>query len=333
MDDKTISKCMLNRRVVYGDDLCEQDLESWAIKEIDWCNKKGIKIICKEDDLYPPLLKECNDAPILLYYKGIGNLLPKQSLSIVGTRLATGYGKQVCTQIINSFVENNYNPTIVSGLAYGIDINAHKSALDAGLETIAVLPSGLDIIYPSAHRGVACNIINQGAIITEFPRGTPPIKRNFIRRNRIIAGLTQATLIVESRIKGGSMLTVEIANSYGREIFAVPGRITDINSYGNNYLISHNVANIYCNDNTIPSILNWDSYSSAINVNSQKDLFSAAIDDKMLVYNIIKKNNSLDIYQLVNLSGIKFDNMSIILLDLELEGKITYNFNRYSLRV
>ena len=210
MDRRVFEECILNKVSIYGDEFNNSELSLWAEQELEWCRSKGIDIILYDDVKYPILLKECEDAPRLLYYKGNCDLNGDESLSIVGTRLASYSGRESCDSIIKSFTDNTFSPVIVSGLAYGVDVSAHRAALKYNLNTIAVLPCGLDEIYPSSHRDIASRIVKQGAIITEFPKGTHPIRRNFIRRNSIIAGISQGTLIVDSRVKGGSMVTVEL---------------------------------------------------------------------------------------------------------------------------
>ena len=215
----------------------------WAEDEVEWCGKKGINLLFYGEKGYPGLLAECEDAPFMLYYKGVTCLENARSISMVGTRLASVYGKEACNIVVEDIAR--YSPLIVSGLAYGIDIASHRAAMENGLNTVAVLPNGLDKIYPPRHREDAVRIVGQGGLLTEFPRGTEPQKMNFVKRNRIIAAISQALVVVESRVKGGSMITAEYACNYNRDIFAVPGRVSDPNSFGCNYLIAKNVAAIY----------------------------------------------------------------------------------------
>ncbi len=310
----------------------DNSLTRWAEEEVKWCDQKRVEILIYGKENYPNLLTHCHDAPIALYYKGNADLNQKRSLSIIGTRLASSYGREVCRKVIEDLAHNNYSPLIISGLAYGIDIVAHKSALEYGLKTVAVLPCGIDSIYPSAHRSTAIKAISQGGILTEFPRGTAPLKHNFIRRNRIIAGMSEGLFLVESRIKGGSMLTVEFANLYSRDIFAVPGRVTDINSYGANYLIYKNIAMIYCNSNTIPDTLKWQKITTGADIKGQQELFCSEQDDKIKIINILKSNLGFGIDKLMDISGLNFTQMSIILLELELEGKIVNQNGIYRLK-
>lgn len=295
---------------------------SWAEKEVKWAESKGVKILFRGDEGYPVLLKECDDAPVMLFYKGSANLSNPKTISIVGTRLASGYGKDCCRSIVESI--SSYRPLIVSGLAYGIDIAAHRAALHLGIETVAVLPNGLDMIYPLRHRKEAAEMVENGGVLTEFFRGMQPLKCNFIKRNRIIAGISSAVVIVESRVKGGSMITVEFASMYNREVLAVPGRVSDSNSYGCNYLISKNVASIYSCDLSIPSALGWDSEKYDY-VQLQPNLFSSdiAIKEKILLTLKVLKSANIDLLSVK--TGIEWGILSVVLLELELEGIVSIN--------
>lgn len=294
----------------------------WAKEEVKWAVSKGVEIIAYSDEAYPKLLKECDDAPLILYYKGCANLNQKHTVSIVGTRLASGYGKGCCSKIIDHLNRYNYNPLVVSGLAYGIDIAVHKEALAAGLNTIAVLPNGMDTIYPLMHRDIAKQIIKQGGLLTEFPRGILPRKINFIKRNRIIAGISQGVIVVESRIKGGAMSTVEFANSYNRDIFALPGRLNDTNSFGCNYLISKNIAIIYNSEIIVPQTLGW-AHKTTSDITLQPNLFSCNINNKEKILLSLKINLPVSVDEIVTNIGLDFDEVAFLLLELELEGKIT----------
>lgn len=302
----------------------------WAEKEVEWCNSKGIRLLFRGERDFPALLSECNDAPFMLYYKGTADLNNPRSVSIVGTRLASAYGKEGCSIIIGHLAE--YMPLVVSGLAYGIDITAHREALEAELDTVAVLPNGMDMIYPSRHRDIAVRMAHNGGLLTEFPRGEVPRKMNFIRRNRIIAAMTQAVIVVESRVKGGSMITAELAGGYGRDVFALPGRITDSNSFGCNYLISKNVAAVYNCASAVPSALGWDR---GLNSDAllQPQLFSFDIDKKEKILLSLNFDNPVDVERLTILTGLDWGEVSMLLLELELEGKVSVHDNMgYSLK-
>ncbi len=296
----------------------------WAEKEVEWCVEKGIELLFYGADRYPKLLLESPSPPFMLYFKGNANLNAPRSISMVGTRLASAYGKQMCTNIIGHI--EKYSPMVFSGLAYGVDIASHRAALDAGLETVAVLPNGMDSIYPPRHRDDAAAMVKQGGILTEFPRGEFPQKMNFIKRNRIIAAISQAVVVVESRVKGGSMITAEFASSYNRDVFAVPGRATDGNSFGCNYLISKNVAAIYNSPTTIPQALGWDDIVIP-DSSMQPQLFSFEVENKEKILLSLSSVNPLSVEQVCSCTGLDWDTVSILLLELELEGKIKVKNN------
>ncbi len=300
------------------------DLLEKSRREVEWANSKGVKILSVKSKEYPYLLKECEDAPIVLYYLGSADLGKGCNVSMVGTRLASGYGRQAAVGIVSDLAEQQMASSggvrVVSGLAYGIDIAAHKSALEYGLETIGVLPCGIDLIYPKRHRDIAARMVKQGGIITEFPHGIDVRRWQFIKRNRIIAGMSSVTIAVETRIKGGSMSTVEFANSYGRDIYAVPGRIDDFNSFGCNYLISKNVAQIYTRD-AAACICNVKR--DGLNApEADLNLFSFEDTKKEKILLSLEVNSALDTDAICGLTGISFNEVVPLLLEMELEGKI-----------
>lgn len=303
----------------------------WAEEEVKWCVDKGIKLIFYGEKEYPVPLMQVPDAPFMLYYKGEADLNNPRSISMVGTRLASVYGKEACSMVVDHLAE--YLPLIVSGLAYGIDIASHKAALENGLPTVAVLPNGLDMVYPARHRDIAVQMVRGGGgLLTEFPRGTAPQKLNFVKRNRIIAAMSQALVVVESRVKGGSMITAEYAAGYGKEIFAVPGRISDPNSFGCNYLIAKNVAAIYSSALTVPAALGW-SGSIGLEPGLQPQLFSFDDENKEKILLTLKFDKTLDVEKICMASGLEWGTVSALLLELELEGKVVSKGNTdYCLR-
>lgn len=291
----------------------------WAEEEVEWCAKKGIRLIFYGERGYPSLLAECAAAPFMLYYKGCADLDAPRSVSMVGTRLASEYGREGCNMVVEHIAK--YSPLIVSGLAYGIDIASHKAALENGLQTVAVLPNGLDMIYPARHRDVAVHMIVQGGLLTEFPRGMAPQRLNFVKRNRIIAALAQALVVVESRVKGGSMITAEFASNFNRDIFALPGRITDPNSFGCNYLIAKNVAAIYNSPSAIPSALGWVREYSP-DMMYQPKLFSYDVENKEKILLTLKFDKATGVEEICKVTGLEWGLVSTLLLELELEGRI-----------
>ncbi len=288
-----------------------------AEKELLLIGKSGAKIIFYTSESYPERLKGIADAPALLYFKGNINLNSKKILSIVGTRNATPYGKKIIEKLIE---ELTIYPDliVVSGLAYGIDISAHKASLLQNIPTLGVMASGIDIIYPSLHKETVQKMINNGGIITEYRLGTKPDAPRFPARNRIIAGLCDAIVVVEAAEKGGALITAEIGNSYNKEIFAVPGQIGDIYSEGCHKLIRDHKANIYTNFRDIEYLMGWSQ-----NV----------IQEKIIIkdYSFLEKEGQQIVEELKNKEGIHLDDLSwktklpltklaTLLLNLEFEG-------------
>ena len=242
------------------DALSDREQLRKAYEEVEWARAHGIHIIYIGDSCYPPRLKECPDAPVVLFFKGSGTgcLSPARAVAVVGTRNATSYGLRTCREIIRELSRLWPRPVIISGLAYGIDICAHLTALECGMETVAVLPTGMDSIYPRAHREYAIRITGGGGLVTDFPKGSAPQAVTFLRRNRIIAGLADAVLLIESAAKGGGLITASLAQSYSREVMAVPGRLTDMYSAGCNALIARNAAAIIQSADAPAKIMGWD---------------------------------------------------------------------------
>ncbi len=289
-----------------------------SLKEVEWARSKGVKLLAVTSPEYPKLLKECADAPSMLFYIGEGDLNAHYNISVVGTRMASAYGREVCSSIVGALAGDNV--MIISGMAYGIDICAHRAALENGLPTVGVLPCGIDMIYPAMHRDVAKRMLDKGGILTEFPRGMDVRRWQFIKRNRIIAGMSRGVVLVESRIKGGAMITAEFAADYGRDIYAVPGRVSDSNSFGCNYLISKNVAQI-CLPPSLRESMGFSGSISAL-VGAQPNLFSANDDKKQKILLSLKNNLKADVNSLCADTGFGFNDVATALLELELEGFI-----------
>jgi len=232
-----------------------------AQKECRYIEKNGVEILAYWDQAYPEKLKNCEDGPVLLYRKGMACPPDAKILSIVGTRSATSEGKELCRSIVEGLAARFPELVVVSGLAYGIDIVAHRAALDHSVKTLAVLAHGLHTIYPAQHRETAERITRQGALLTDFTTRQKPERNNFLRRNRIIAGLSDATLVIESGEKGGAMITAELAASYNRDVLAVPGRVSDTRSRGCNLLIKKNIAALVEGPDDVSRMLNWEPES------------------------------------------------------------------------
>ncbi len=289
-----------------------------ADEEIEFIDKQNIKTHFYTDEDYPFLLKQCPDAPLMLFEKGKVSFENKKVISIIGTRKASQRGKEICRNLIKDLAEAGHNPVIVSGLAFGIDICAHRAALEYGLETVSVLGHGLDRIYPATHRKTAEEITEQGALITEFTRSSKFEPQNFLRRNRIIAGLAHAVVVIESAAKGGSLVTADIANSYNREVFAVPGRLDDIYSEGTNQLIKNHKAFLLQSAKDIEYILNWEQSKMP----AQQVLFVELSEDEKKIAQIIGKNGKTGIDYICKESGFNSAKTSALLLEMEFKSAL-----------
>ena len=303
--------------------LTSKSLQVWleeAKFEIDNFLKLGIKFIHIGEAAYPKRLKQCIDAPILLFYRGNITWNSRKSISIVGTRSATSYGLSFCKELISEL--QLLDVQIISGLAYGIDIKAHLSAMENGLETVACLAHGLHTVYPSSHAKYAKEIQLNGGLVSEFPTYSTMEKSNFIKRNRIIAGLSHATVVIESAKRGGSLLTAELANSYNREVFALPGRVGDIKSEGCNNLIKTNQARLIQSVADLVYILNWDLEELIEHKPIQTSLFIELTDEEEALYNIIKEKGKESLDLLAIEAAMSPQRAVVVLLGLELKGII-----------
>lgn len=304
--------------IVCDEKIRKQALEK-AEKEIQFIQKNNIEALHYLDKDYPGRLKRCDDGPVVLYKKGNSNLNPDRCLSIVGTRKATEYGKRHVNKIVEDLQEANV--TIVSGLAYGIDITAHRAALKTQLPTIAVLAQGLDQIYPKVHSHTAKEILNDGALISDFNTYDTFHPGNFPSRNRIIAGISDAVLVVESDVKGGSIITAGIANSYNRDVFALPGNTNQKYSSGCNNLIKTDRAQMIENAADILKFMSWEV--KAENKKPVQRSFFVDLDETQTqVVNIIKGKAKISIDDIAIQSEINMGKLTATLLDLELKGVI-----------
>jgi len=291
-----------------------------AEEEIRFIEKHKIKTYFFTEKDYPNRLKNCDDSPVLLYTKGDYDFNSGKILSVVGTRKATDYGKEMCDTIIEELAPLDI--TIVSGLAYGIDICAHKAALKNNLKTIAVLGHGLDIMYPSAHRDTAKKIIDNGALVTDYPSKTEFIPENFPKRNRIIAGMADAVLVVESNGKGGSLITAEIANGYSRDVFAIPGRAKDKYSEGCNWLISRNKAALVTSAKEIAYMMGWETEIGKKKT-VQKQLFVELNADEKVLADILSEKGQTNIDALCINSKMSMSKVAATLLNMEFSGVVS----------
>jgi len=290
-----------------------------AEEEISFIEKNKITPLFYLDIQYPIRLKQCHDSPLMLYYKGTSDLNAPKVVAIVGTRKATEYGRDMCRKLIEGLVEHNV--LIVSGLAYGIDTWSHKAALDSKLETVGVLGHGLDRIYPFANRSLAEKMLENGGLLCEYMSNTLPDRENFPMRNRIIAGMSDAIVVVEAGETGGALITAEIANSYNRDVFAVPGRIGDPHSEGCNKLIKINKAALIQSSKDISYLLNWNSekvQKKAV----QRQLFLNLTPDEEIIVNMLKEKGDLEIDSLLLETNLLPAKAASILLNMEFEGII-----------
>lgn len=291
-----------------------------AEKEEEYVTKHNIRTYFYLDNDYPFRLRQCEDSPVMFFFKGSCDLNSAKILSVVGTRNATSRGRELCDNIIGSLADRHPDLILVSGLAYGIDIAAHKAALTHNLQTIGVLGHGFLTIYPSIHRSTAEAMLKKGGLLTDFVSGTLPEKNNFIKRNRIIAGLSDATLVVESGRKGGALITADIANSYNRDVFAVPGRPDDQWSAGCNELIKNNKASLAESAEDIENLLRWKPEKPSKPV--QATLFSELNESEQRIYELISKEGELTIDQICRTLDIPISRLSPQLLQMEFKGLV-----------
>ncbi len=283
-------------------------------EEMNFIQKHAIQALLIGESLYPQRLLNCYDAPTLLYYKGNGLLNETRIISIIGTRTNSHYGRLVTEKLIEKLPSNTL---VISGLAFGIDAIAHRAALKKNQNTIGVLAHGLDNLYPRAHRSLAKEMIEQGGLLTEFNRNTPTDKYNFPRRNRIVAGMSDATVVIETGVKGGSMITADLAFHYNRELFAVPGKVNDPKSSGCLKLIQENKAILFTSPEHLLETLNWSVQKEPSN--KQLELFESLTNEEKIVMEILQKESAISMEELFIKTGFNASNMAGIILNLELQ--------------
>lgn len=289
--------------------------------EMEFCKQKNIQVLIFSDEGYPARLRECEDAPLVLFYRGVANLNEKRIISVVGTRKISERGKSICQNFCKELATLIPDCVVVSGLAYGVDIHSHRACLENSLPTVAVLAHGLDRIYPSLHRSTAIEMLNQGGLLTEFLSGTNPDKGNFVRRNRIVAGMSDATIVVESAAHGGAMITARLAQGYGRDVFAFPGRVTDQMSEGCLKLIKTNVAGLVTSAADVLEAMNWTSvklHSTPI----QRELFPTLTPQQERLCDLLRGTDGLTINQMVVASDMPFSDVATELFNLEMDGVV-----------
>jgi DNA processing protein len=300
--------------------ISSQPYLSEAEKELKEAEKQNVKILFYTDKNYPERLKQVYDAPPLLYFKGNCNLNSLKVISIVGTRLASGYGKEVVEEIVSDLVK--HEALIVSGLAYGIDIFAHRNAIKNNLPTVGVMASGSDIIYPSVHKEIASQMMANGGLLTEYRLGVKPDAHNFPMRNRIIAGMSDAVIVVEAAKKGGALITAEIAHSYNKEVFAVPGNINLKSSEGCNNLIRSLKAGIFLSIKDVENNLGWDlmKVHSKAEVQQTYEMKELSVEERKIIDILLINNKELSIDDLSWKSQTNISTLASLLLNLEFQG-------------
>lgn len=296
-----------------------------AQQEAEFDESHGICPLALNDEAYPALLRECEDAPLVLYYRGNADLNVLHTIAFVGTRRCTEYGKDLCQRLICEVSQECPDALIVSGLAYGIDINSHRAALQNGLLTIGVLAHGLDQIYPSTHRSTATEMLEHGGLLTEYMTKTQPVAGNFVRRNRIVAGLSRGCVVIESRERGGALITAQLAQDYGRDVMAVPGRTSDAFSQGCNHLIQSNVAALVSSGTDIIQTLGWETLSqkdSRLNHPVETNLFQKFTEEERTLIDLLRDSDGKQINILTVQSKMPVQRVSSILFELEMHGVV-----------
>ncbi len=295
-----------------------RELLERAGRELEFIGNNGVRALFFLDDNYPKRLRQCHDAPLLLYIKGELDCLeyPKM-VAVVGSRRMTEYGRDNCERLVGEFTE--FSAVIVSGLAYGVDACAHRFASSAGLPMVAVLGHGLDRIYPRVHSGLAGSIMENGLLVTEFISGTTPARENFPRRNRIIAGLADAVVVIEAALSGGALITADLANSYNRDVFALPGRVNDRYSQGCNKLIRINKAHLIESARDMQYIMNWKQGEK---LGRQTGLFVVLTREERVITDYLHSNGESGIDEIVAGTGFNLGLCTSILLGLEFKGVV-----------
>lgn len=293
-----------------------------ARRELDFITRHSVRTLFILDEDYPVLLRETPDAPVMLFILGRVCLDVSPSLAMVGTRRCTAYGSAFCDKFVTEIAGYYPEALIISGLAYGIDAASHSAALQNGLATVAVLAHGLDTIYPAPHRNLAREIVRAGGgLVTEFPTGTKPYRGNFLQRNRIVAGLSELTFVVESEVKGGAMSTANVAFSYDREVYALPGRYTDTASSGTNMLVARGKAHIYTTVGDLMNHMGWKIQSFHDITPPRRNLFPELDGDAAKVYALLHDGKRPFAIDEIHLSTrLPVSQLLSVLTELEFEG-------------
>jgi DNA processing protein len=286
-----------------------------ATQQVEFIERNNLNVHFFLDSDYPRRLKHCDDAPIILYSMGNFDINPKRTLAIVGTRNASDYGKMLCVELIQSLVGQEIQ--VISGLAYGIDICAHRACVSSAIQTIGVMGHGLDRIYPNLHRKTAVNMLENGGLITEFVAGTNPDRENFPMRNRIVAGMADAVVVVESRKKGGSLITAELANDYNKDVFAYPGSVVSKNAEGCHYLIAEDKAHLITCGQDLLTKMGWDEKPK-----KQAIIPLELSPNERQIYNYLEEHGARHPDEISIFTGIAISTLQGLLLQLNLKGVI-----------
>lgn len=293
-----------------------KDILERAEQEVAFIEKNGIKPLFYQDTDYPRRLLQCEDSPMMLYYKGNANLNANRVVAIVGTRNITDYGKEVCVKLVNDLVDEQV--LVVSGLAYGVDTVAHRTSVKTGLPTVGVLGNGFQQIYPAANKKLAAEMLSNGGLLTECMSGTLPDRENFPRRNRIIAGMADAVIVIESALKGGSLITADLANSYSRDVFAYPGRVMDLYSQGCNYLIRTNRAHLMESVSDLRYVMRWERDKTQ--EERQTTIFREFSEEEKRIMNCFGNKSVVGLDDLIVGTDLPTTKLASLLLNLEFDG-------------
>jgi DNA processing protein len=290
-----------------------------ATKELEFIEQKNITVLMRGNDNYPQRLLQCSDAPQVLYYKGTADLNTQKVIAVIGTRKNTEYGQRLCNDLLEGLAKEK-DLIVVSGLAHGIDTIAHKASLKNNIETIGVLAHGLDSIYPVANKNLAKEMIECGGLLTEFCSNSGVDKGNFPARNRIVAGISDLTVVVESDIRGGAIITAYIANSYNKEVVAFPGRAYDNKSSGTNMLIRKNLASLITSSDDLLELMNWQKTKKEKVVQTQ--LLIHLTEEERMIADLLQQKDTVHADELLNNTGMNSSILASTLLQLEMQGLI-----------
>lgn len=301
------------------------EARSRAEVEMEYMQKTGVTPLIITADDYPQRLRECDDAPLALFYRGNANLNSRRMINIVGTRHATVYADDCIRKFVTRLAELSPGTVVVSGLAYGVDIMAHRHSLSVGLPTVGVLAHGLDTLYPARHRNTAAEMLNNGGLLTEFFTQTNADKVNFVRRNRIVAGMCDATVLVESAAHGGGLITTSLARDYNRDVFAFPGRAGDQYSEGCNNAIRDNLAALINNADDFVKAMRWTDdavLAKAQKKGIERTLFPELPEEAQRIVEQLQKNNDMQLNMLATRAGLPISRATALLFELEMKGVV-----------